>query len=95
MRCYGDYVGEHIGNLTKTHWELNGNIVGSHWEPGKNGEKILPPAPQDVNGKKQGTLSACFGLAIGCMKLLIPKKFVTLINPYKEHPTSTGRKCEG
>jgi hypothetical protein len=22
VRCYGEDVGEHIGNLTKTHWEL-------------------------------------------------------------------------
>jgi len=45
VMCYGEHVGEHIENLTKSHWELKGNIVGSHWEPGKNGKKILLPPP--------------------------------------------------
>jgi hypothetical protein len=38
-RCYGEHVGEHIGNLGNilgTHWELKENIVGTHWDPGKN-----------------------------------------------------------
>jgi len=40
VRCYGKHVGEHwelgehIGNLMGTHWELKGNIMGTHWEPG-------------------------------------------------------------
>jgi hypothetical protein len=29
------------------------------------------------NKKKQGTSSACLGLAIGCTKFLFPKEFVT------------------
>jgi len=29
-RCYGEHVGEHIGNLIRTHWELEGNIVRTH-----------------------------------------------------------------
>jgi hypothetical protein len=33
MRCYGEYVGEYIGNL--------GNILGTHWEREKNEKKIL------------------------------------------------------
>jgi hypothetical protein len=30
------------------------------------------------NKKKQGTLSACLGLHIGCTKFLFPKEFVTI-----------------
>jgi len=30
VRCYGEHVGEHIGNLIRTHWELEGNIVRTH-----------------------------------------------------------------
>jgi hypothetical protein len=26
VRCYGEHVEEHIGNLMGTHWELKGNI---------------------------------------------------------------------
>jgi hypothetical protein len=54
MTCYGEHVGEHIGNLGSilgTHWELKRNIVG--WEPGKNEEKILPtPLHQKLKRKK-------------------------------------------
>jgi hypothetical protein len=46
-----------------------------HWEPGSF-LKILPP--QTLKEKKQGTLSACLGLPIGCMKFLFPKEFVTI-----------------
>jgi hypothetical protein len=42
LRCYGEHVGEHIGNLMRTHWELKGDIVGTNEEPGKN-EKIPSP----------------------------------------------------
>jgi len=31
VRCYGEYVGEYIGNLgniLRTHWELKGNTLG-------------------------------------------------------------------
>jgi hypothetical protein len=27
VRWYGEHVGEHIGNLMGTHWELKGNIM--------------------------------------------------------------------
>jgi hypothetical protein len=27
VRCYGEHVEEHIGNLKGTHWELERNIV--------------------------------------------------------------------
>jgi hypothetical protein len=39
VRCYGEHVGEHIGNLMRTHWELKGDIVGTNGEPGKNEKK--------------------------------------------------------
>jgi hypothetical protein len=40
--CWGIHweFGEHIENLTRTHWELEGNIVGTHWEPGKKGKHL-------------------------------------------------------
>jgi len=30
VRCYGEHVGEHIGNLMRTHW---GNLEETYWEP--------------------------------------------------------------
>jgi hypothetical protein len=42
VRCYGEHVGEHIGNLMRIHWELEGKIVRTHWEPGNNEKKLLP-----------------------------------------------------
>jgi hypothetical protein len=40
--CWGTHweLGEHIENLTKTHCELEGNIVRTHWEPGKKGKHL-------------------------------------------------------
>jgi hypothetical protein len=38
-------------------------------------KKILPKTYKE---KKQGTLSACFGLPIGCMKFLFRKEFLTI-----------------
>ncbi len=38
--------------------------------------------PQRKKGqkeKKQGTLSACLGVPIGCMAFLFPKEFVTIL----------------
>jgi hypothetical protein len=52
-----------LGKILGTHWELERNIVRTHWEARKN-------------EKKQGTLSACLGLPIGCMKFLFPKDFI-------------------
>jgi hypothetical protein len=50
-------------------------------------EKKTPP-PLPALGKKQGTLSACLGLPIGCMKFLFPKEFETKNNtPCKERTT--------
>jgi hypothetical protein len=36
------------------------------------------PSPKHKKKKKQGTLSACLGLPIGCMKFLFPKDLVTI-----------------
>jgi hypothetical protein len=33
VRCYGEHVGEHIGNLMGTHWELKGDIGTNFWSP--------------------------------------------------------------
>jgi hypothetical protein len=74
VRCYGEHVGElgeHIGNL-------KGNIVRTHWEPEKNEKKIPALTPKVKRQKKQGTLSACLGLPIGCMKFLFPKEFLAI-----------------
>ncbi len=38
VRCYGEHVGEHIGNLGEHIGNPMGtemNIVTAHWEPGK------------------------------------------------------------
>ncbi len=50
VRCYGEHVEEHIGNLGNiienlmgTHWELRRNIMKTHWESGKNEKKFFPP----------------------------------------------------
>jgi hypothetical protein len=58
-----------------TQWELKGNIVRTLWEPGKNEKKKKKsfPHPNFKKKKIQGTLSACLGLPIGCMKFLFPK----------------------
>jgi hypothetical protein len=79
VKYYGEYVGEHNGNLKnlmRSHWELERNIVKTHWEPRKNEKKILPFP--NLKRKKEGILSACLGLLIGCMKFLSPKEFGTI-----------------
>jgi hypothetical protein len=71
--CYGEHVGEHIGNfknLMGIHWELKGNTLGTREKWKKNPLFFL-------RAKKQGTLSACLGLPIGCMKFLFPKEFLS------------------
>jgi len=45
VRCYGEHVREHIGNLMGTHWELKGDIVGTNGEPQIIFKKILPHPP--------------------------------------------------
>jgi hypothetical protein len=48
VRCYGEHVEEHIGNLMGTYGVLIRNIVGTHWEPEKNEKKkpFSPTLPQ-------------------------------------------------
>jgi hypothetical protein len=61
--CYG----EHIGNL------------GNTLEPAKNEKKSFPHPQKNLKWKKkQGTLSACLGLPIGCMKFFFQKEFITI-----------------
>jgi len=76
-----------LGKILRTHWELKRNIVRTHWEVEKNEKNSPPfprsplpppPKPQNIKGKKKGTLSACLGLPIGCMKFLFPKDFITI-----------------
>jgi hypothetical protein len=46
VRCYGEHVGEHNGNLRnlmRSHRELERNIVRIHWEPRKNEKKSFLP----------------------------------------------------
>jgi hypothetical protein len=38
VRCYGEYVGEYIGNLAP-YWEPIENLKGTHWEREKNEKK--------------------------------------------------------
>jgi len=81
-----------LGNTSGTwgtYWEpiekFECNLVGTHWEVGKKWKTFLaplphPPHPKTLKEKKQGTLSACSGLPIGCMKFLFPKEFVTVFS---------------
>jgi hypothetical protein len=43
MKCYGRHFVEHIGNLMKSLWELEGDLVRTHWELGKNEKSLSPP----------------------------------------------------
>jgi hypothetical protein len=42
VKCYGGDFVEHIGNLMRSHWELERDIVRTHWEFGKNEKKSFP-----------------------------------------------------
>jgi hypothetical protein len=70
-----------LRNMVGTHWELKGNTIGTHYEPRKNEKKSShPPHPPPPNfkGKKSSHLDCILGLAIGCMKFLFPKEFITI-----------------
>jgi hypothetical protein len=58
----GNSLGEHIGNLMGTHWELEGN----------NREKKSSPTPQ-LTRKKSRNFECMLRLPIGCMKFSISK----------------------
>jgi hypothetical protein len=53
VRCYGEHVGEHIGNLgniLRTHWELEREHVGNK----RKMKKSLPtPTPPTQNLKEK------------------------------------------
>jgi len=88
---YGEHVGEYIENLAnivRTWWELKGNIVGTREFCNKSSSK--PPLPPLTKKEKmQGTLSACLGLHIGCMKFLFPKVFITIFGlNYTSHKSN-------
>jgi len=73
--------------LWRTFWEPIGNLKGTYWEPGKL-KTPSPPFKLKRNFKwwrTQGTLSACLGLPIGCMKFLFPKEFITIFG-LSSHP---------
>jgi hypothetical protein len=57
---------------------IQGNLKGTYWEPGKKNLNSFRPPSQNLKGEKQGTLSACLGLTIGCIKFLFPKVFNTI-----------------
>jgi hypothetical protein len=71
-----------------TYWELKGNIVGTREFCNKSSSK--PPLPPLTKKEKmQGTLSACLGLHIGCMKFLFPKEFITIFGlNYTSHKSN-------
>jgi hypothetical protein len=54
-----------------TYWEPDGNSLRTQREHIVNQGKMKKE-------KKQGTLSACLSLPIGCMNFLVPKEFVTI-----------------
>jgi len=65
VRCYWEYPwethwehNEHVGNLMRTHWELEGNRLGTN-EKNKNSPLPTPLQPQTSKKTNQGTLSAC------------------------------------
>jgi hypothetical protein len=76
LGTYREYSENMLGNPLGTYREYCENILGTR-ENGKT-KKILPPPPKTLKEKKQGTLSACLGLPIGCMKFLFPKEFITI-----------------
>jgi hypothetical protein len=66
----------------RTHWELEGkniwNTLGTRgkW---KKKKKSFPLQLKREKKKNQGTLSACLGLPIGCMKFLVTKEELVTI----------------
>jgi hypothetical protein len=70
----GNTLGEQIGNLMGTSWELKGN-------KGKK-KKILPPPPcrphPKFKRKKSRHFECMLSLPIGCIKFLFPKLFITI-----------------
>jgi hypothetical protein len=69
----GNTLGEHIGNLMGTHWELEGNMVGT-----KDFKKKSSPLNPKHKRKKSRRFECKLSLPIGCMKFLFPKLFGTI-----------------
>jgi hypothetical protein len=67
-RIYTYTLGEHIGNLMGTHWELERNKGKM-----KKNSPSHPPPP-----KKSKHFECMLSLPIGCMKFLFPKLFITI-----------------
>jgi hypothetical protein len=74
VRCYGEHVGEHIENLTGTHWELKGNIMGTHWRQGKNEKQILLPTPPNFKMKKASHLECMLGPPHWLHEISLPRR---------------------
>jgi hypothetical protein len=58
----GQHLAKHYGIKVRYYGEHVGEHIGN----------------QGKMKKKQGTWIACLGLAIGCMKFLFPKEFITI-----------------
>jgi hypothetical protein len=86
------YIGEKEDNICQRIWDksevLGRTCLGTHWELEEHSGNLMgtrekwkqkpSPCPKTWKEKKQGTLSACLGLPIGCMNFLFPKEFVTI-----------------
>jgi len=74
VRCYGEHVEEHNGNLKnlmKSHWKLERNIVKTHWEPRKNEKKSFPP---ELKKKKARHLECMLGPSHWLHEISPPKR---------------------
>ncbi len=82
VSCYGDHVGEHIGNLGKilgTWWEPTGNFKWTHWEQGENEKKqkknSFPTTPtQNLKGRKARHLECMRGPSNWLHEISLPRR---------------------
>ncbi len=72
----GNTLGEHIGNLTGTHWEPEGR----YWEQRKNEKNPhpKPPPTPKLKKKKSRHFESMLSLPVGYMKFLFSKLFITI-----------------
>ncbi len=76
VRCYEEHVGEHwelgeqIGNLMGTHWELKGNIIGTHWDQ----DFFTNPSPPNLKGKKARHFECMLGPSHWLHEISLPKR---------------------
>jgi hypothetical protein len=75
----GNTLGEHIGNLMRTHWELERNMTNEKRK--KIPPPLFPPPHPKLKRKKKSSYFECMLslLPIGCMKFLFPKLFITIL----------------